>query len=43
VWDRLHGTLKLNVPQATVEIGLPERRRPEEVQLPQLLAMPFER
>jgi sterol desaturase/sphingolipid hydroxylase (fatty acid hydroxylase superfamily) len=43
VWDRLHGTLTLNVPQAAVEIGVPEHRRPEEVTLPRLVAMPFGR
>ena len=41
LWDRLHGTLKLNVPQGEVTIGVPEYRRPEEVTLPRLLAMPF--
>ena len=41
LWDRLHGTLKLNVPQGEVTIGVPEYRRPEEVTLARLLAMPF--
>lgn len=43
LWDRLHGTLKLNVPQAEVRIGVPGHRRPEDVTLPRLVAMPFER
>lgn len=43
LWDRLHGTLKLNVPQEAVEIGVPDYRRPEEVTLPRLVAMPFGR
>ena len=43
LWDRLHGTLRLNVPQAAVEIGVPELRRPRDVALPRLLALPFER
>ena len=43
LWDRLHGTLKLNVPQGEVTIGVPEYRRPEDVTLPRLLAMPFGR
>lgn len=28
-WDRLHGTLCLNVPQSDVRIGIPGPRRPE--------------
>ena len=43
LWDRLHGTLKLNVPQDEVTIGVPECRRPQDVTLPRLLAMPFGR
>ncbi len=43
LWDWLHGTLKLNVPQGDVTIGVPEYRRPEEVTLLRLLAMPFGR
>jgi len=50
LWQRLtlaeillHGTLKLNVPQVEVRIGVPEHRRPEDVTLPRLVAMPFER
>ncbi len=43
LWDWLHGTLKLNVPQGEVTIGVPEYRRPEDVTLPRLLAMPFGR
>ena len=41
LWDWLHGTLKLNVPQDEVTIGVPEYRRPQDVTLPRLLAMPF--
>jgi len=36
LWDRLHRTVTLNVPQAEVEVGVPEHRRPEEVTLPRL-------
>ncbi len=43
LWDWLHGTLKLNVPQDEVTIGVPEYRRPEDVTVPRLLAMPFGR
>lgn len=41
VWDRLHGTLKLNVPQAEITIGVPAYRMPEEVALEKILEMPF--
>ena len=40
-WDYLHGTLRLDVPQAAVTIGVPELRRPGQVTLPKLMAMPF--
>jgi len=41
LWDRVHGTLRLNVPQEEITIGVPAYRKPEEVTLPKLLAMPF--
>jgi sterol desaturase/sphingolipid hydroxylase (fatty acid hydroxylase superfamily) len=41
LWDRLHGTLRLNVPQDEITIGGPAYRDPEEVTLPRVLAMPF--
>jgi sterol desaturase/sphingolipid hydroxylase (fatty acid hydroxylase superfamily) len=42
VWDWLHGTLRLDVPQHEIEIGVPAYRDPEEVTLPKLIEMPFE-
>ncbi|MGN6548767.1 MAG: sterol desaturase family protein [Pararhizobium sp.] len=42
IWDRLHGTLKLDVPQRAIAVGLPAWRDPEDVVLPKLVAMPFE-
>lgn len=42
VWDWLHGTLRLNVPQAEVTIGVPAFQEPNTVTLPRVLAMPFE-
>ena len=42
IWDRLHGTLRLNVPQDEVVIGVPAYRYPDEVRLERLLVMPFE-
>lgn len=42
VWDWLHGTLKIDVPQEQIIIGVPAYRHPHEVVLPKILAMPFE-
>lgn len=41
VWDWLHGTLKLNVLQDQITIGVPAYRDPKEVKLTQVLALPF--
>jgi sterol desaturase/sphingolipid hydroxylase (fatty acid hydroxylase superfamily) len=41
LWDRLHGTLRLNVPQAVIEIGVPTYREPEELGLAAILKLPF--
>lgn len=41
LWDRLHGTLRLNVPQSEITIGVPAYREPEEVGLVEVLEMPF--
>lgn len=41
VWDRLHGTLRLNVPQDEIVIGVPAFREPEEVELIKVIGMPF--
>jgi sterol desaturase/sphingolipid hydroxylase (fatty acid hydroxylase superfamily) len=43
VWDYLHRTIRLNVPQREVAIGVPAYRAPEDVTLPRSLAMPFVR
>lgn len=43
LWDRLHGTLGLNVPQEAITIGVPAYRDPTEVTLPHIVAMPFVR
>ncbi|MBM4284239.1 MAG: sterol desaturase family protein [Deltaproteobacteria bacterium] len=40
-WDRLHGTLRLNVPQAQVVIGVPGYLRPGDNRLVNLLGLPF--
>lgn len=41
VWDTLHGTLKLNVPQDQIRIGVPAYSEADDVRLPQILALPF--
>jgi sterol desaturase/sphingolipid hydroxylase (fatty acid hydroxylase superfamily) len=41
VWDWLHGTLKLNVPQEQITIGVPAYRDPKEVGLVNMLKLPF--
>jgi sterol desaturase/sphingolipid hydroxylase (fatty acid hydroxylase superfamily) len=40
-WDRLHGSLRLDVPQATVTIGVDGFSRPEQVTLERSLTLPF--
>jgi sterol desaturase/sphingolipid hydroxylase (fatty acid hydroxylase superfamily) len=41
LWDWLHGTLRLNIPQDEITLGVPAFRDPKEVTLPQVLALPF--
>lgn len=41
LWDYLHGTLRLDVPQDEVTIGVAAYRRPEEVSLSRMLLLPF--
>ncbi|MDQ3802568.1 MAG: sterol desaturase family protein [Acidobacteriota bacterium] len=43
VWDWLHGTLRLNVPQQEIIIGVPAYREQEEVTVGKILLMPFGR
>ncbi len=43
VWDRLHRTLLLDVPQPAVVIGVPGFRDPRRLGLRALLALPFTR
>lgn len=40
-WDRLHHTLRLNVPQSRIVIGVPGYSAPEDNDLRSLLSMPF--
>lgn len=43
LWDRLHRTLRLNVRQDEVVIGVPDYRDPRELGVVSLLLMPFRR
>lgn len=40
-WDRLHGTLRVDVAQDTIEIGVAGVDSPADVTLPRMLAAPF--
>ena len=42
-YDRLHGTLRLDVPQDEIAIGVPAYRRSDEVTLWNILSLPFRR
>jgi sterol desaturase/sphingolipid hydroxylase (fatty acid hydroxylase superfamily) len=42
LWDWLHGTLRLNVPQRAITIGVPAFQDPSDVTLPKMVALPFE-
>lgn len=41
VWDWLHGTLRLDIPQDEITIGVPAYRDPGDVTLPKVVEMPF--
>jgi sterol desaturase/sphingolipid hydroxylase (fatty acid hydroxylase superfamily) len=41
IWDRLHGTLRTDVPQETITIGVEGYAHPDDVTLPRILEMPF--
>jgi sterol desaturase/sphingolipid hydroxylase (fatty acid hydroxylase superfamily) len=41
VWDRLHGTLRTDVPQDVITIGVPGYRDPSEHAMGPSLALPF--
>lgn len=40
-WDRLHRTLRLNIPQSKIKIGVPAYNHPEDNTLRNILLMPF--
>lgn len=39
--DYLHGTIRLNVPQQAITIGIPDQQDPKELTLETFLALPF--
>jgi sterol desaturase/sphingolipid hydroxylase (fatty acid hydroxylase superfamily) len=41
LWDRLHGTLRLNVPQERIEIGVPAYASDDDVAVGNVLLLPF--
>lgn len=41
-WDRWHRTLRLNIPQSVIKIGVPAYMAPEDNQLRHILLMPFQ-
>ena len=41
IWDRLHGTLRLDVPQSKIAIGVPAYSNPDDLTLGSVLALPF--
>jgi sterol desaturase/sphingolipid hydroxylase (fatty acid hydroxylase superfamily) len=43
MWDWLHGTLRKDVPQSEIDIGVPAYRHESEVTLPNIIRMPFGR
>jgi sterol desaturase/sphingolipid hydroxylase (fatty acid hydroxylase superfamily) len=42
-WDRLHGTVRLDVPQHAIVIGIPGYARAEDNRVLRCLALPFQR
>jgi sterol desaturase/sphingolipid hydroxylase (fatty acid hydroxylase superfamily) len=43
IWDWLHRTLRVDVPQDAITLGVPAFLDPAEVELPEVLEMPFVR
>ncbi|MGH9633102.1 MAG: sterol desaturase family protein, partial [Bryobacteraceae bacterium] len=41
IWDRLHGTMRRDVPQREIIIGVPAYHDPAQVTLPKVLLMPL--
>ena len=41
VWDRLHGTMRMDVPDETIRIGVPAYREPRDVSFARIQVMPL--
>ncbi len=41
VWDRLHGTMRLDVPDETIRIGVPAYREPRDVSFARIQVLPL--
>ncbi|GKS58723.1 hypothetical protein YTPLAS18_22500 [Nitrospira sp.] len=41
VWDRLHGTLRTDIPQDAITIGVPGYRTFDDVRLGRLIRLPY--
>ena len=41
VWDRVHGTMKTDVRQDEITIGVPAYQNPQDVGLNKLIVLPF--
>lgn len=41
VWDRLHGTMRADVPQGAIDIGVPGYHAPQDVRIEPSLRLPF--
>lgn len=41
IWDWLHGTLRLHIPQDAITIGVPAYQKPQEVSFAKIMALPF--
>ena len=41
VWDRLHGTMRMDVPDETIRIGVPAYREPRDVSFARIQMMPL--
>lgn len=42
-WDRMHRSIRLNIPQQQVNIGVPSYRDPQEQNIKNLILMPFQK
>lgn len=41
IWDRLHGTMRMNVPDETIRIGVPAYRQPADVTFARIQIIPL--